>query len=81
MYDSATLDRIFDRSFCSYTFPSSALQNRKLEQWTEYKASDLKDCVRAIHDLQSQRRAASLVAVSEKYKQNKVTTTTLSFPQ
>ncbi|CAL9206493.1 unnamed protein product [Musa hybrid cultivar] len=51
--------------------PKSHPWNRKLEQWTEYKASDLKDCVRAIHDLQSQRRAASLVAVSEKYKQNK----------
>ncbi|CAL9138802.1 unnamed protein product [Musa acuminata var. zebrina] len=61
--------------------PKSHPWNRKLEGWTEYKASDLKDCVRAIHDLQSQRRAASLVAVSEKYKQNKVTTTTLSFPQ
>ncbi|THU45841.1 hypothetical protein C4D60_Mb02t22230 [Musa balbisiana] len=59
--------------------PKSHPWNRKLERCTEYKASDLKDCVRAIHDLQSQRRAASLVAVSEKYKQNKVTT--LAFPQ
>ncbi|CAL9138803.1 unnamed protein product [Musa acuminata var. zebrina] len=51
--------------------PKSHPWNRKLEQCTEYKASDLKDCVHAIHDLQWKKRAASLVGISEKYKQNK----------
>ncbi|KAJ8464266.1 hypothetical protein OPV22_026818 [Ensete ventricosum] len=51
--------------------PKSHPWNRKLEQCTEYRASDLKDCIHGIHDLQSQRKAASLVAVSEKYKQSK----------
>ncbi|XP_071731407.1 G2/mitotic-specific cyclin C13-1-like [Rutidosis leptorrhynchoides] len=45
--------------------------NLALEQLCGYKPSDLKECVMILHDLQSSRRAANLVAVREKYKQHK----------
>ncbi|CAL9081896.1 unnamed protein product, partial [Musa textilis] len=45
--------------------------SRELEQCSGYEVSDLEDCIHAIHDLQWKRRAASLVGVSEKYKQTK----------
>ncbi|KAL6504605.1 putative cyclin-A3-1 [Orobanche hederae] len=46
-----------------------------------YKASDLKECVRLIHDLQLSKKGGSLSAVREKYKQHKFKcVSTLSSP-
>ncbi|KAJ6709733.1 CYCLIN-A3-1-RELATED [Salix koriyanagi] len=42
-----------------------------LQQYTGYKASDLKECVLIIHDLYLSRRGGGLQAVREKYKQHK----------
>ncbi|XP_011029106.1 PREDICTED: putative cyclin-A3-1 [Populus euphratica] len=42
-----------------------------LQQYTGYKATDLKDCVLIIHDLYLSRRGGGLQAVREKYKQHK----------
>ncbi|XP_039053348.1 putative cyclin-A3-1 [Hibiscus syriacus] len=42
-----------------------------LQQYSGYKASDLKDCVLIIHDLYLSRRGSALQAVREKYKQHK----------
>lgn len=43
----------------------------KMQCYSGYKPSELKDCVRAIHDLQLGRRASSSKAVREKYTQHK----------
>ncbi|KAI3758842.1 hypothetical protein L6452_06414 [Arctium lappa] len=51
--------------------PSSHPWHSALEQLSGYKPSDLKECVQMLHDLQSSKRAATLVAVREKYKQHK----------
>ncbi|KAI3785439.1 hypothetical protein L1987_44557 [Smallanthus sonchifolius] len=51
--------------------PKSHPWNSALEQLSGYKPSDLKECVQILHDLQSGRRAGTLVAVREKYKQHK----------
>lgn len=50
----------------------SHLQNSALEQCSGYKASDLKECVGILHDLQMGRRESALMAVRDKYKQHKV---------
>ncbi|CAN8267788.1 unnamed protein product [Cochlearia groenlandica] len=42
-----------------------------LEEYTKYKASDLKECVGMIHDLYLSRKGGALQAVREKYKQHK----------
>ncbi|KAJ8538130.1 hypothetical protein K7X08_014670 [Anisodus acutangulus] len=42
-----------------------------LQQYSGYKASDLKECVLILHDLQLSRRGGSLVAARDKYKQHK----------
>ncbi|CAH8353609.1 unnamed protein product [Eruca vesicaria subsp. sativa] len=42
-----------------------------LEEYTRYKAGDLKECVRMIHDLYLSRKGEALQAVREKYKQHK----------
>ncbi|KAJ4966635.1 hypothetical protein NE237_018484 [Protea cynaroides] len=53
-----------------------------LQQCSGYKPSDLRDCVLAIHDLQLNRKAGSLVAVRDKYKQHKFKcVATLSSPR
>ncbi|XP_071733301.1 G2/mitotic-specific cyclin C13-1-like isoform X2 [Rutidosis leptorrhynchoides] len=51
--------------------PNSHPWNLALEKLSGYKSSDLKECVKILHDLQSSRRAANLVAIREKYKQHK----------
>ncbi|CAL9100327.1 unnamed protein product [Musa textilis] len=51
--------------------PKSHPWNKKLEECTGYKVSYLKDCIRAILDLQLSRKAASLVAIRDKYKQHR----------
>lgn len=50
-----------------YSFQCSALQ-----QYTGYKAADLRDCVLVLHDLYLGRRGGSLQVVRAKYKQHKV---------
>ncbi|RCV19236.1 hypothetical protein SEVIR_3G385400v4 [Setaria viridis] len=45
--------------------------NKKLQKVTGYKASELKDCIIAIHDLQLNRKCSSLMAIRDKYKQHK----------
>nr|XP_027106042.1 putative cyclin-A3-1 isoform X1 [Coffea arabica] len=42
-----------------------------LQRYTGYKASDLKECILAINDLQLNRRPTSAQALREKYMQNK----------
>ncbi|KAH8516409.1 hypothetical protein H0E87_004667 [Populus deltoides] len=42
-----------------------------LQQYTGYKAADLRECVLIIHDLYLSRRGGGLQAVREKYKQHK----------
>ncbi|KAH0988423.1 hypothetical protein GBA52_015600 [Prunus armeniaca] len=42
-----------------------------LQQYTGYKASDLKECVLAIHDMCLGKRARNLNVIQEKYKQLK----------
>ncbi|KAJ3674325.1 hypothetical protein LUZ60_004941 [Juncus effusus] len=51
--------------------PKSYPWNKKLESSSGYKASELKDCVNAIHELQLYKRASNLSAIREKYKQHK----------
>ena len=50
------------------------LQSSSMQQYSGYKASDLKECVLIIHDLYLNRRGGALQAVREKYKQHKVCT-------
>ncbi|CAA6657475.1 unnamed protein product [Spirodela intermedia] len=42
-----------------------------LQHYSGYKPSELEDCVQAIHDMQLNRKASSLVAIRDKYKQHK----------
>lgn len=50
-----------------YSFQCPALQ-----EYTGYKALDLRECVLIIHDLYLGRRGGSLEAVRDKYKQIEV---------
>ncbi|KAJ0229433.1 Cyclin-A3-4 [Hirschfeldia incana] len=45
--------------------------NQMLEEYTKYKAADLKVCVGIIHDLYLSRRGGGLQAVRDKYKHHK----------
>lgn len=47
-------------------------QTSALQQYSGYKASDLRECVLAIHDLQLAKRGSSSRAIREKYTQQKV---------
>ncbi|WOK97498.1 hypothetical protein Cni_G06206 [Canna indica] len=49
--------------------PSTHPWSKKLKQYTDYSVVDLRDCVRALHDLQLKRKASHFTAISEKYKQ------------
>uniref|UniRef100_A0A1J3IQK6 Putative cyclin-A3-1 n=2 Tax=Noccaea caerulescens TaxID=107243 RepID=A0A1J3IQK6_NOCCA len=42
-----------------------------LEEYTKYKAGDLKECVGMIHDLYLSRKGPAFQAIREKYKQHK----------
>ncbi|KAK8938315.1 Cyclin-A3-1 [Platanthera guangdongensis] len=46
--------------------------NSRLQQYTGYSSSDLKDCIHVLHDLQTKRKFSSLTAIRDKYKHNKV---------
>jgi cyclin A len=48
------------------------LQSKKLQSVTGYRASELKDCITTIHDLQLSRKGQSWNAVRDKYKQHRV---------
>ena len=50
---------------------STFLQNPTLEHYTKYKASDLKETVMALQDMQL-NNAARLQAIRQKYRQTKV---------
>ena len=50
------------------------LQSFAMQEYSGYKASDLKECVLIIHDLYLSRKGGALQAVREKYKQHKVCT-------
>ncbi|GMH17807.1 hypothetical protein Nepgr_019648 [Nepenthes gracilis] len=55
--------------------------NSTLQHYSRYKASELKECVLIIHDLQLSRKGGPLVAVRDKYKQHKFKcVSTLSSP-
>ena len=54
-------------------------QNATLEHYSGYKSSDLKDCVKAIHDLQCNKKHCTLPAVREKYKQFRVCKSVVDF--
>ncbi|CAN4115143.1 unnamed protein product [Withania somnifera] len=61
--------------------PKSHPWSLALQRCSGYKASDLKECVLIIHDLQLRRRGSTLVAVRDKYKLNKFKcVSTLSSP-
>ena len=49
-------------------------QDATLEHYTSYKASELKNVVLAMQDLQLNTNGSSLNAIREKYKLKKVTT-------
>ncbi|KAJ4806295.1 Cyclin family protein [Rhynchospora pubera] len=51
--------------------PKNHPWNEKLEKCTGYKAKELKECVHALHELQLNKKCSSLVAVRDKYKDNK----------
>ncbi|CAM0875910.1 unnamed protein product [Alopecurus aequalis] len=51
--------------------PDSNPWTKKLQSVTGYKASDLKDCISTIHDLQLSRRGQSWNAIRDKYKQHR----------
>jgi hypothetical protein len=48
------------------------LQTSSLSDNLGYKSDELEECVLILHDLYLSRKAASLKAVREKYKQHKV---------
>ena len=48
-------------------------QNSTLAHYTQYKPSELCDCVKALHRLLSVGLASNLPAIREKYSQHKVT--------
>ncbi|BAS85235.1 Os03g0607600, partial [Oryza sativa Japonica Group] len=45
--------------------------SKKLQEVTGYRASELKDCITCIHDLQLNRKGSSLMAIRDKYKQHR----------
>ncbi|PHT51409.1 Cyclin-A3-2 [Capsicum baccatum] len=51
--------------------PNAHPWSAALQQYSGYKAVDLKECVLILHDLQLSRRGGSLMAVRDKYKQHK----------
>ncbi|XP_037421960.1 cyclin-A3-1-like [Triticum dicoccoides] len=51
--------------------PDSNPWSKKLQSVTGYSASELKDCITAIHDLQLSRKGQSWNAIRDKYKQHR----------
>ncbi|KAG8080797.1 hypothetical protein GUJ93_ZPchr0007g3537 [Zizania palustris] len=46
------------------------MQSKKLQALTGYRASELKDCIALVHDLQLNRKGTSLMAIRDKYKKD-----------
>ncbi|KAJ3700194.1 hypothetical protein LUZ61_003899 [Rhynchospora tenuis] len=61
--------------------PTSHPWNKKLETSTGYKASELKECVYALHELQLNKRYSSLGAIRDKYKQHTFKCVSTLLPQ
>ncbi|KAJ1699713.1 hypothetical protein LUZ63_008225 [Rhynchospora breviuscula] len=61
--------------------PTNHPWNKKLETGTGYKASELKECVYALHELQSNKRYSSLGAIRDKYKQHTFKCVSTLLPQ
>jgi len=62
---------------CELTYTSQYLivnwkQNSTLAHYTQYKPSELSDCVKALHRLCSVGSGTNLPAIREKYSQHKV---------
>ncbi|KAJ4981752.1 hypothetical protein NE237_032589 [Protea cynaroides] len=51
--------------------PSTRPWNATLGHYTLYKPSQLRDCVKALHDLASNTHSTTLLAIREKYSQHK----------
>ncbi|XP_052146699.1 cyclin-A3-1 [Oryza glaberrima] len=51
--------------------PDTNPWSKKLQEVTGYRASELKDCITCIHDLQLNRKGSSLMAIRDKYKQHR----------
>ncbi|KAK1645936.1 hypothetical protein QYE76_063741 [Lolium multiflorum] len=51
--------------------PDSNPWSKKLQSVTGYRASELKDCITTIHDLQLSRKGQSWNAIRDKYKQHR----------
>ncbi|XP_020104929.1 cyclin-A3-2-like isoform X2 [Ananas comosus] len=51
--------------------PRSQPWSLSLQSNTGYSASELRDCIAAIHDLQLNRKCSALKAIKDKYKQHK----------
>lgn len=54
------------------------VQNSTLRHYTLYQASDLSDCVKALHSLCCNASNSNLHAIREKYSQHKLWITTIS---
>lgn len=52
--------------------PSACPWDATLQHYTGYRASDLENCVKVIHDLQRNTKNCTLPAIREKYRQHKV---------
>lgn len=52
--------------------PNASPWDATLQHYTGYKASDLEQCVKVIHDLQKNTKNCALPAIREKYRQHKV---------
>lgn len=51
--------------------PTSKPWNSTLQHYSGYKASELKECVKAVHELQCNMKNCTLPAIREKYRQHK----------
>eukprot|EP01018_Ginkgo_biloba_P023760 Gb_10619 [translate_table: standard] len=51
--------------------PTTRPWNATLKHYTQYRPSELRNCVKALHELQCDRQGCSLPAIREKYRQHK----------
>ncbi|XP_037439608.1 cyclin-A3-2-like [Triticum dicoccoides] len=60
--------------------PDTNPWGKEMHKLTGYKASELKDCIIAIHDLQLSRKGPSLPAIRDKYKQHRFKCVSMLLP-
>uniref|UniRef100_A0A453JVJ8 Cyclin C-terminal domain-containing protein n=1 Tax=Aegilops tauschii subsp. strangulata TaxID=200361 RepID=A0A453JVJ8_AEGTS len=60
--------------------PDTNPWGKEMHKLTGYKASELKDCIIAIHDLQLNRKGQSLPAIRDKYKQHRFKCVSMLLP-